>query len=820
MNLNEGNLMSLNVIKRDGSKEPLNIDKIHKVVFWATEGLSGVSASEVEIKSQIQFYNNIESKKIHETIIKAASELISEEATNYQFVAGRLINYQLRKEVYGQYEPIHVLELIKKNVDLGFYDEALLSEYTEEEWNQINGFINHSRDMKLAYAAMEQLRGKYLVKNRVTGQIYETPQMCYILIAATLFSKYPKETRLQYVKDYYDMVSKHYISLPTPIMAGVRTPERQFSSCVLIESDDSLDSITATSKAIVSYVSKKAGIGIGAGRIRAIGSPVRKGDTSHTGVTPFYRYFQTSVRSCSQGGVRNGAATLYVPIFHLEIEDIIVLKNNKGVEENRVRHMDYGVQLNKLFYERLITGGNITLFSPSDIKEAYEAFFTDYDRFKELYERAERNTRIRKKVIPAVELFTYLMQERKDTGRIYIQNVDNCNTHSSFIEKEAPIRQSNLCAEITLPVRPMGSIKTVTYSVEDNDLSASVAAWVHDGGMIKNVVPKRVGFTNEDGSGYFKNMFDVTVDEEDSRIALCTLSAINWGKIKTPSDFEKPCRLAVRALDALLDYQHYPVVAARLSTMEHRPVGVGIINFAYWLASNGLKYTDDSALSMVDEYAEAWSYYLIKASVELAKEKGACGRVDQTKYGQGIMPIDTRKPDVDELVPHVERMPWAELREEAKLYGIRNATLMALMPAETSAQIANATNGIEPPRAFVSIKQSKDGVLAQVVPKFEKLKNKYELLWDQKSPIGYLKICAILQKYIDQAISVNTSYNPKFYPDEQIPMSELMQHLLLFYKWGGKNLYYQNTNDQAGEVDVHKTDLAPIEEADCDSCKI
>jgi ribonucleoside-diphosphate reductase alpha chain len=370
------------------------------------------------------------------------------------------------------------------------------------------------------------------------------------------------------------------------------------------------------------------------------------------------------------------------------------------------------------------------------------------------------------------------------------------------------------CTEITLPVRPMGSTKTVTHTVGLEDLQSSVAAWVHDGGEIKKIVPN-----------IEKNTFDVTVDHEDSRIALCTLSAINWGKIKKPSDFEKPCRLAVRALDALLDYQHYPVVAARLSTMEHRPVGVGIINFAYWLASNGLKYTDDSALTMVDEYAEAWSYYLIKESVELAKEKGACGRFDQTKYSQGIMPIDTRKLDVDELVLHVERMPWAKLREEAKLYGIRNATLMALMPAETSAQIANATNGIEPPRAFVSIKQSKDGVLAQVVPKFEKLKNKYELLWDQKSPIGYLKICAILQKYIDQAISVNSSYNPKFYPEEKIPLSELLQHLLLFYKWGGKNLYYFNTNDSAGEVDVNRVmnvdnSIGIIEEDECSACKI
>jgi ribonucleoside-diphosphate reductase alpha chain len=529
-------------------------------------------------------------------------------------------------------------------------------------------------------------------------------------------------------------------------------------------------------------------------------------------LVPFYKLFQSAVRSCSQGSIRNGSATLYYPIFHLEIEDMLVLKNNKGTEETRIRQMDYGVQFNKLFYERLITGGNITLFSPHDVPDMYEAFFNDYPKFKNLYETAERNTKIRKKTVKALDLFTSFIQERKDTGRIYLQNVDNANTHSSFIESNAPIRQSNLCSEITLHARPMGSRKISNKTVENADFPEFIANTAKNDTKILEVISKT------------ENSTTYKIDEDNSRIALCTLSAINWGNIKTPSDFEKPCMLAVRALDALLDYQEYPVYAAYMSTMEHRPLGVGIINLAYWLAKNDLKYSDDSALVKLDEYAEAWSYYLIKASVDLAKEKGACLRVDEVKYGLGIMPIDTRKIDVDELVPHVERMPWAQLREDAKKYGIRNATLMALMPAETSAQVANATNGIEPPRAYVSIKQSKDGVLKQVVPEYRRLKNKYELLWDQKSPVGYLNICAILQKYIDQGISVNTSYNPKFYPDEKIPLSDLLSHVLMFYKRGGKQLYYNQTNDQAGEVDVDKMilneSIEELDEEDCDSCKI
>jgi ribonucleoside-diphosphate reductase alpha chain len=769
--------MMIQVTKRNGKKEPLDIEKLHKVVFHACEGITGVSPSEVEIKSQIQFYNGIKTNDIQETLIKAAADLISEENPNYQYVGGRLINYGLRKEVYGQYKPCTVKELVVRNIENGFYDTELINYYTDEEWEKINSFVKHERDENLTYVAMEQLRGKYLAQNRVTGEIFETPQMCYILIAATLFQSYPKETRLQWVKDYYDAISLHDISLPTPVMAGVRTPQRQFSSCVLIESDDSLDSINATTSAIVKYVSQKAGIGVGGGKIRAVGSPVRKGDAYHTGIIPFYKMFQAAVKSCSQGGVRGGAATIYYPAWHLEVEDLLVLKNNKGTEETRVRHMDYGVQFNKLMYERLITGGNITLFSPSDVPGLYDAFFADQEKFKELYETAERNTRIRKKTVRAADLFGSFMEERKATGRIYLQNVDNANDHGSFLPEVAPIRQSNLCAEIDLPTKPL------------NDLN-----------------------------------------DPEGEISLCTLSAINWGNIKTPADFERVCTLAVRGLDALLSYQDYPVLAARLSTEKRRPLGIGIINFAYWMAKHGLSYQhiDTAGLAVIDEWAEAWSYYLIKASADIAKEQGAPSGNLETKYGHGITPNQTYKKDVDTLVPHVERMDWDSLRAQLRETGIRNSTLMALMPSETSAQIANATNGIEPPRAYISVKQSKHGVLKQVVPEYKRLKNKYDLLWDQKSPEGYLKIMAVLQKYIDQGISVNTSYNPIFFNDEKIPMSVMLQHMIMFYKYGGKQLYYFNTNDGAGEVDLSKFAKEDVFEAElqisddvaCESCTI
>ena len=762
-------MATIHVVKRNGSKELLDLNKFHRVVAWACEGLTGVSESQIEIKSHIQFFNGIKTTEVQETLIKAAAELISEDTPNYQYVAGNLINYNLRKEVYGEFNPVDLSTHINNVVGAGYYDPQVLEWYSESDLSTLNSFIDHKRDFNLTYAGMEQFRGKYLVKNRVANKYYETPQMAFMLIAMMLFRNY-KEDRLKWVKDFYDAVSNFEISLPTPIMAGLRTPQKQFSSCVLIETADSLDSINATTSSIVKYVSQKAGIGIGAGSIRAIGSPIRSGDASHTGVVPFYKHFQSAVKSCSQGGVRGGAATLYYPIWHLEVEDLLVLKNNKGTEDNRVRHLDYGVQFNKVMYERLLSGGNITLFSPSDVPELYETFFTDTDRFKEIYEKAERSTKVRKKSIPAIDLFSSFMQERKDTGRIYLQNVDHANDHGSFIKELAPIRQSNLCSEIDLPTKPL------------NDFN-----------------------------------------DPDGEISLCTLAAINWGKIRDPNDFARPCTLVVHALDALLDYQDYPVTAARNSTMARRPLGVGIINLAYFLARNDLTYQNITVdgLKKIHEFAEAWSYYLIKASVDLAKDFGAPSKSSETKYSQGILPIDTYKREVDTLVEPVYNMDWNELREDLKKYGIRNSTLMALMPAETSAQISNSTNGIEPPRSLVSVKQSKDGVLKQVVPEVRRLKKKYDLLWDQKSPEGYLKICAVLQKFIDQGISVNTSYNPKFYPDEQIPLSTMLQHLLMFYKYGGKQLYYFNTNDGAGEMEVG-TPLAigETDDEDCEACKI
>ena len=771
--MNGINVMSINVTKRDGTLQPFNLEKVHKVLEWAVEDISGVSMSEIELKANIQLYDKIPAYDIHELLIKSAAELISEHTPNYQFVAARLISYKLRKEVYGQYEPWPLKQLIIENVSRGVYDGDIMVKYSADEIDELDNYIKHDRDDSFTYAGMEQFRGKYLVQDRRNKIPYETPQILYMMIAATLFAKYPKETRMKYVKDYYDAISQFYISLPTPIMAGVRTPTRQFSSCVLIESGDSLDSINATSTSIVKYISKKAGIGIGAGSIRAAGAKVGDGSVVHTGLIPFLKYFQSAVKSCSQGGVRGGAATVYLPLWHYEFEDLVVLKNNKGTEETRVRHMDYAFQFNKLMYERLLTGGNITFFDPNDVPGLYDSFFADQEKFQELYEKYERAHSIRKKTLPAIEVFSAFLTERKDTGRIYVMNVDHANDHGAFDPKVAPIKMSNLCCEIDLPTTPLQAY-----------------------------------------------------DDHTGEISLCTLSAINWGLINEPKEFEKYCNLSVRALDELLDYQDYPIIAAANGTIARRPLGIGIINLAYFLAKRGLKY-DETAYETVDEYAEAWSYYLIKASAQLAEEKGACKGNNETKYARGKLPNDTYKRAIDNLIEFKERLPWTELRKQLTDTGIRNSTLMALMPAETSAQISNSTNGIEPPRALVSYKQSKDGVMAQVVPGYHHLKNKYDLLWDQKSPEGYLAICGILQKYIDQGISVNTSYNPEHYEDNKIPMSVMIKDLVTAYKYGIKQLYYFNTFDGSGEMEDHHTydsgttNTATVEDdEDCESCKI
>ncbi|EEE8475549.1 ribonucleoside-diphosphate reductase subunit alpha [Salmonella enterica subsp. enterica serovar Muenchen] len=758
---------SLLVTKRDGRTERINLDKIHRVLDWAAEGLNNVSVSQVELRSHIQFYDGIKTSDIHETIIKAAADLISRDAPDYQYLAARLAIFHLRKKAFGQFEPPALYHHVVKMVELGKYDNHLLEDYTEEEFKQMDSFIVHDRDMTFSYAAVKQLEGKYLVQNRVTGEIYESAQFLYILVAACLFSNYPRETRLDYVKRFYDAVSTFKISLPTPIMSGVRTPTRQFSSCVLIECGDSLDSINATSSAIVKYVSQRAGIGINAGRIRALGSPIRGGEAFHTGCIPFYKHFQTAVKSCSQGGVRGGAATLFYPMWHLEVESLLVLKNNRGVEGNRVRHMDYGVQINKLMYTRLLKGGDITLFSPSDVPGLYDAFFADQDEFERLYVKYENDDSIRKQRVKAVELFSLMMQERASTGRIYIQNVDHCNTHSPFDPVVAPVRQSNLCLEIALPTKPL------------ND-----------------------------------------VNDENGEIALCTLSAFNLGAIKTLDELEELAILAVRALDALLDYQDYPIPAAKRGAMGRRTLGIGVINFAYWLAKNGKRYSDGSANNLTHKTFEAIQYYLLKASNELAKEQGACPWFNETTYAKGILPIDTYKKDLDAIVNEPLHYDWQQLRESIKTHGLRNSTLSALMPSETSSQISNATNGIEPPRGYVSIKASKDGILRQVVPDYEHLKDAYELLWEMPNNDGYLQLVGIMQKFIDQSISANTNYDPSRFPSGKVPMQQLLKDLLTAYKFGVKTLYYQNTRDGAEDP---QDDLAPsIQDDGCESgaCKI
>lgn len=757
---------NLSVTKRDGSKELINLDKIHRVIEWAAEDLDNVSVSQVELRSHIQFFDGIRTEEIHETIIKAAADLISKDTPDYQYLAARLAVFHLRKKAYGRFEPpplrTHVVNMVEK----GKYDEHLVEDYSEDEFAQLESFVDHARDLNFSYAAIKQLEGKYLVQNRVTGEIYESAQYLYIMVAACLFSKYPQSTRMDYIHRFYDAISTFKISLPTPIMSGVRTPTRQFSSCVLIECADSLDSINATSSAIVKYVSQRAGIGINAGNIRALGSPIRNGEAFHTGCVPFYKHFQTAVKSCSQGGVRGGAATLFYPLWHLEVESLMVLKNNRGVEENRVRHLDYGVQFNKTMYQRLIKDDYITLFSPSDCPGLYDAFFADQDKFEELYVKYEQDSSIRKKRIKALDLFSQFASERANTGRIYLQNVDHCNTHSPFDPTVAPIKQSNLCLEIALPTKPLAH-----------------------------------------------------VNDEEGEIALCTLSAFNLGAIESLDELEGLAELAVRALDSLLDYQDYPIPAARNATMGRRTLGVGVINYAYYLAKNGVKYSDGSANNLTHRTFEAIQYYLLKASNKLAQEFGPCPKFNETTYSQGVMPIDSYKKDLDKVCDEPLRLDWDGLRDLIVKTGLRNSTLSALMPSETSSQISNATNGIEPPRGHVSVKTSKDGVLKQVVPDYERLKDSYELLWSIPSNDGYLQLVGLMQKFIDQTISANTNYDPAKYEGGKVPMKLMLKDLLTAYKYGLKTLYYHNTRDGASDMN---DEVVEAEDDDCagGACKI
>jgi len=759
------------VTKRDGKNEPLDLNKLHVMVEQACDDLAGVSASQVEMQSGIQFYDGITTAEIQEILIRSASDLIDLDHPNYQFVAARLLLFALRKQLYGRmHEVPTVKEHIVRCVGRGAYDAEILNLYNDEEFDKLQSFIDHNRDYLFTYAGLRQVVDKYLVQDRSSNTVYETPQFMYLLIAATIFSKYPTETRLDYVRKYYDAISRHKINIPTPIMAGVRTPLRQYASCVLVDVDDTLDSIFSSDMAIGKYVAQRAGIGINAGRIRGINSKIRGGEVQHTGVVPFLKKFESTVRCCTQNGIRGGSATVHFPIWHQEIEDILVLKNNKGTEDNRVRKLDYSIQISKLFYERFITNEDVSLFSPNNVPGLYESFGTP--SFDEKYAAYEADDRVPRKTIGAQELFFDLLKERAETGRIYIMNIDHCNSHSSFIDK---IEMSNLCQEITLPTKPLQHI-----------------------------------------------------DDENGEIALCILSAINVGKIRDLEDLDILCDLAVRSLDELIDFQRYPVRAAEIATRARRSLGVGFIGLAHYLAKNCYRYEDPEAWKLVHDLSEAFQYYLIQATVNLAKEKGACEYSHRTKYGQGILPIDTYKKEVDEIVLNDLNYDWEALRREVREHGIRNSTLSAQMPSESSSVVSNATNGIEPPRGYLSIKKSKKGPLKQIVPQYGTLKNNYDLLWEMTSNEGYISIVAVMQKFFDQAISGNWSYNPEHYPNNEIPVSIMAQDLLTTYKYGWKTSYYQNTYDfKTDEMDDSNeslesliSQLETVEEEDCESCKI
>ena len=743
----------IKVTKRNGQQEPIDMEKIHRVVHWASQDLKGVSVSQVEINAQLAFFDGIKTEDIHETIIKSAADLISTDSPDYQYLAARLAIFHLRKKAFKNFTPPPLYDHIQKYTEMGIYDTDILAKYSKAEIEELDGYVDHWRDMKFSYAAVKQLEGKYLVQNRVTGEIYESPQQLYVLVGMCLFQEYDQSERLAIVKRFYDAVSNFKISLPTPIMAGVRTPTRQFSSCVLIETDDDLDSISAAAGAIVKYVSQRAGIGINGGKIRALGSPIRGGEATHTGCIPFFKHFHTAVKSCSQGGVRGGAATLFYPLWHLEVKELLVLKNNAGTDENRIRHLDYGVQFNGLMYQRFLEDGDITLFSPHDAPGLYDAFFEDQAEFKRLYEQYEQDELVRKETVKARELFAKFMQERANTGRIYLQNVDHTNTHGAFDPAVAPVRQSNLCMEITLPTKPL-------YSVQD----------------------------------------------ENGEVALCTLSAVNLGALDSLAELEDITDIIVRALDSLLDYQDYPIKAAELASMNRRTLGIGVTNLAYYLAKNGAKYSNGSGNHLIHQTFEALQYYSLKASNQLAQEKGACPSFSETKYAQGILPIDTYKKDIDEFCNCALELDWESLRSEIQNTGLRNSTLTALMPCESSSQISNSTNGIEPPRGFVSVKQSKDGILKQIVPDYENLHGQYELLWDIKDNEGYLQLCAIMQKFVDQSISTNTHYDPSQFEGNRVPMKLFLMDLLKAYKYGIKTLYYHTTRDGASDELEEKQD--------------
>jgi ribonucleoside-diphosphate reductase alpha chain len=761
------------VVKRNGTIEPLDLDKMHLMVEEACRGLAGVSASQVEMTSGIQFYDGISTEEIQEILIRSASDLIDLDHPNYQFVAARLLLFSVRKQLYGKMKELPALEQhIYQCVNHEVYDNDIFDKYSKEEIQRSDSYIDHDRDYLFTYAGLRQIVDKYLVQDRSGGGVYETPQFMYMMIALTVFAEYPKETRMSYVRRYYDAISKHKINIPTPIMAGVRTPLRQFASCVLVDIDDTLDSIFSSDMAIGRYVSQRAGIGINAGRIRGINSKIRGGEVQHTGVIPFLKKFEATVRCCTQNGIRGGSATVHFPIWHQEIEDILVLKNNKGTEDNRVRKLDYSIQLSKIFYERFIQDSEITLFSPHDVPGLYDAFGTD--TFDNLYALYEKDTSIPKKTVKAQELILSLLKERAETGRIYIMNIDHCNSHSSYKDQ---ITMSNLCQEITEPTTPIQHID----------------------------------------------------DDGPQEIATCILSAINVGKVKSDDELEELCNLSVRALEEIIDYQNYPVKAAENFTKRRRSLGIGYIGLAHYLAKLGFNYDSQGAWDAVHGLSESFQYYLLKASNQLAKEKGHCEYFGRTKYSDGILPIDTYKKDVDQVSSVGLQHDWESLRASILEHGLRHSTLSAQMPSESSSVVSNATNGIEPPRGYLSIKKSKKGPLKQIVPQYQTLKNNYTLLWNMPSNRGYIHIVAVMQKFFDQAISGNWSYNPENYADNEVPVSVMAQDMLTCFKLGHKTAYYQNTydiktdevvDDQKQELKSLLNDIMKSDEEACESCTI
>ena len=773
----------ITVIKRNGESVPLDISKIQRQVAHACKGIDGVSPSMVEIKAQIELHDGMTTETIDELLLKAMVDLIDETENpetnnvNYQYVAGRQRVSMLRKEVYGSYTPPKLYDIVQKNAAEGMYTKELLNWYTEDEWGIIDLFIDHDKDETYTYAAIAQLTEKYLVQNRATGQVYETPQVRYAIAAATAFHNEPKDTRLKLVKDYYECSSDGHFSLATPVLAGLGTTTKQFSSCVLISSDDTLDSIFAAGEMMAKYASKRAGIGLEIGRIRPLGAPIRNGEIKHTGMIPFLKKWFADLRSCSQGGIRNASCTVTFPIWHYQFEDLIVLKNNQGTEENRVRQMDYSVVVNKMFWNRYKNGGNITLFDPAEVPDLYEAYYRDNAEFEKLYLNYEKHPTIKKKSLSADEIFKNgILKERTDTGRIYLVNIDNVIGQGPFDTRLDPIYQSNLCQEILLPTKPFQRI-----------------------------------------------------EDSEGRIALCTLGSINWGAFKNPQEMRKACRILVRSLSNLLQYQDFLSIQSKLANDDFEPLGVGVTNLAYWHARRSLKYGEKDSLAEVKRWMEHQAYYLTESTVELAQERGACKRSQYTYYGQGVFPWERRSAGVNELADFTPILDWEPLRDRMKKYGVRNATLMAVAPVESSSVVMNSTNGIEMPMELISIKESKAGSFVQVVPEYKRLKNRYQLMWEQTDCIGYLKTACVLAAYVDQSLSTNTFYSPKHFADGKVPGTLIAKNLMLAYKWGLKTVYY-SLIDKVGSKNILTTQsdrlltAEPVtvyeDDSDCEACKL